>query len=140
LLRSRMLLAAMLAGAVFLLSALPAHASQRRSMVRAIGAARGAQLNFSERLSRAAAAWARHLFGVGRLAHSARAVRAGQGEIIEWHTGDAANVGGVVGEWMGSASHHEVIMNGIWRRAGAARATGSMNGERSTIWVVRFAR
>jgi uncharacterized protein YkwD len=143
-LRSRTLLAALLASAMLILAALPAHAGSRsaprRSMVRAIEGARGSQLRFSRKLSAAAAAWARHLFQAGVLAHSARVRQCHEGEVIEWHTGTAANVGGVVNEWLGSPDHRPVLLNRIWQRAGAGRAVGTMNGRRSTIWVVRFAR
>ena len=139
--RSRTLLAAMLASAVMLLvGAFPASAGTRESMVRAIENVRGHQLRFSQRLSAAAAGWARHLFQAGVLAHSSRAIRAGEGEVIEWHTGSAANISGVVQEWLASPDHRPVLLNGIWRRAGAGRAVGVMDGSRSTIWVVRFAR
>jgi uncharacterized protein YkwD len=138
-LRSRMLLAALLASAILTFAA-PVQASSRRAMVRAIDSVRGSQLRFSRKLSAAAAAWARHLFRAGVLAHSARAIRRHEGEVIEWHTGSAANIRGVVGEWLASPEHRPVLLNQIWRRAGAGSAVGFMNGRRSTIWVVRFAR
>ena len=135
-----MLLAAMLASAIFMLMSAPAQAGSRRAMVRAIAGVRGSHLRFSQKLSAAAAGWARHLFQAGVLAHSRRAIGCHEGEVIEWHTGNAANVGGVIREWLASPEHRPVLLNGIWRRAGAGRAVGYMNGRRSTIWVVRFAR
>jgi uncharacterized protein YkwD len=141
---SRVLLAAMLASAMFMLAAFPALAGPRfgarRAMVRAIDTARRSHLRFSGKLSAAAAAWARHLFQSGALAHSARAVERHEGEVIEWHTGTAAHVRSVVREWLGSPDHRPVLLNHKWHRAGAGRAVGMMDGHRSTIWVVRFAR
>jgi uncharacterized protein YkwD len=138
--RTRLLRAVLLACMVFMLVTTTAQAGSRRSMVRAINSVRGAQLRFSQKLSAGAAAWARHLFQAGYLGHSARAIACHQGEVIEWHTGTGPNVGGVVGEWMNSPEHRPVLLNGIWRKAGAGMAVGTLNGLRSTIWVVRFAR
>jgi len=138
--RTRLLRAVLLACMLFMLVTTTAQAGSRRSMVRAINSVRGAQLRFSQKLSAGAAGWARHLFQAGYLGHSARAIACHQGEVIEWHTGTAPNVGGVVGEWMNSPEHRPVLLNGIWRRMGAGSAVGTMNGRRSTIWVVRFAR
>ena len=138
--RTRLALTAVLAFMLFSLSLGSAQAGPRKSMLRAIDGVRGSRLNFSKRLSAGAAAWARHLFQAGVLAHSGRAIRCHQGEVIEWHTGTSPNVQGVVTEWMNSPEHRPVLLNGIFHRAGAGRAVGMMNGVRSTIWVVRFAR
>ena len=138
--RPRVLRAVLLACMLLMLVTTTAQAGSRRSMVRAINSVRGAQLRFSQKLSAGASAWARHLFQAGYLAHSARAIACHQGEVIEWHTGTAPNIGGVVNEWMNSPEHRPVLLNGIFRKAGAGMAVGTMNGRRSTIWVVRFAR
>jgi uncharacterized protein YkwD len=142
-LRFRMLLAASsIAG--FLALTAPTEAGPRRSMVRTISHARTWAhvhgVRFSRRLSHGAAAWARHLMQTGSLAHSARAVRRGEGEIIEWHTGGSAQVRGVVHEWLSSPGHRRVLLKYGYRRAGAGRVVGVFGGQRSTIWVVRFAR
>ena len=96
--RTRLLRAVLLACMLFMLVTTTAQAGSRRSMVRAINSVRGAQLRFSQKLSAGAATWARHLFQAGYLGHSARAIACHGGEGIEWHTGTAPNVGGVVGE------------------------------------------
>ena len=97
-------------------------------------------LHFSRRLSRGATSWARHLMRRDVLAHSSRAVNRGEGEVIEWHTGRRARVNKTVIEWWHSTEHRHVMLARRYRRAGAGRAVGYMNGRRSTIWVVRFAR
>ena len=74
------------------------------------------------------------------LAHSAAAMRRHEGEVIEWHTGLSAKVNTVVMEWLNSSGHRQVMLSRRYRHAGAGRATGWMNGQKSTIWVVRFAR
>ena len=142
--RIRMQAAAALATAVVGVSAPSANAGPPRQMIRAINNVRSwshhRQLRFSSRLSRGAAAWARTLMRRGALAHSAAAMRAGEGEVIEWHTGGAGAIDSVVNEWMQSGGHRDVMLARDYRRAGAGKTTGWMNGVRSTIWVVRFAR
>jgi uncharacterized protein YkwD len=144
-LRFRMLLAALCATAVITAAApTAADAGQRRQMVRAINFVRSwghhRSLGFSARLSRGAASWARHLMRTDVLAHSATALRRQEGEVIEWHTGAAANVNKVVLEWLNSPGHRGVMLSHRYRRAGAGKAVGWMRGRKSTIWVVRFAR
>ncbi|HEX6712052.1 MAG TPA: CAP domain-containing protein [Thermoleophilaceae bacterium] len=108
-------------------------------MVRTINYVRGwshlRHLRYSARLSRGAAAWARHLMRRQMLAHASHV----QGEIIEWHTGARAQIKQTVMEWLNSDGHRHVML-GHFRRAGAGRAVGYFGGRRCTIWVVRFAR
>src|SRR3954453_8547954 len=92
-----MLLAAMLASAVFaLVPAQIADAGARRRMIGTINAARAwshlHRVHMSGRLSRGARAWARHLMRRNVIAHSSRALRRREGEVIEWHTGARAHV------------------------------------------------
>lgn len=139
--RIRMLLAAALtAFVVSIATPATADASTRGQMIRAINYVRGwshrHRLHYSTRLSRAATRWARHLMRANYLGHSARA----QGEVIEWHTGQRARVNRTVIGWWSSPSHRRVMLARRYHRAGAGRAVGYLNGQRSTIWVVRFAR
>ena len=117
-----------------------AQAGSRHQMVRTINFVRSLahqpRVHYSRRLSRRAAAWARHLMSRGVLAHSSSAT----GEVIEWHTGTRPRVRRAVDSWLQSPGHRRVILSGRYRRAGAGRAVGYMNGRRTTIWVVRFAR
>src|SRR3954453_3915648 len=125
-------------------SATPAQAGSRKHMVRAINYVRGwshrHHLHFSPRLSRGAASWARHLMRRDVLAHSSRALRRHEGEIIEWHSGRRARVHKTVVEWWNSPPHRIVMLARRYHRAGAGRAVGYIGGRRCTIWVVRFAR
>jgi uncharacterized protein YkwD len=141
LIRIRMLAAAALTAAVAAAgTAAPAQAGQRKQMIRTINYVRGWKhrhpLAFSGRLSRGAAAWARHLMSQSTFAHAA--IPAGEGEIIEWHTGGAAAVNSTVMEWWNSTDHRRLMMAGDFRHAGAGRATGYFGGRKCTIWVVRF--
>ncbi len=97
-------------------------------------------LAFSGRLSRGATAWARTLMQRGVLAHSAGALRRGEGEMLEWHSGAAAAVPSTVAEWLASSTHRGLMLSGTFHRGGAGRAVGWLNGVRGTIWVVRLAR
>jgi uncharacterized protein YkwD len=143
--RTRMLLAALLATAVISVAApTAADAGTRRQMVNAINYVRGwghiRGLHYSGKLSRGASSWARHLMRRNVIAHSARAIRRHEGEVIEWHTGRRAKVNKVVMEWLHSSGHRHVMLGRGYRRAGAGRAVGYIGGHRCTIWVVRFAR
>jgi uncharacterized protein YkwD len=141
---TRLLLAAVTSAAAMTIPAPAASADPGNDMVGQVNDARGlnglGRTHFSSRLSRAARAWARHLMSNGRLAHSVRAMRCGQGEVIEWHTGTAPQVPTVVSEWLGSSGHRRVMLRSGWHKVGAGRAVGTFGGQRSTIWVVRFAR
>ena len=110
-------------------------------MIRAINSVRSAHhrgsVRFSQRLSAAAAAWARHLVRDNVLAHAS--LHPGQGEIIEWHTTGRPQIRSAVAEWWHSREHRTVMMRRRFHTAGAGRAVGVMNGRRCTIWVVRFA-
>ena len=137
-----MLIAAALTTIAVSLSAPAAQAGSREQMVRTINYVRGwshrHHLRFSRRLSRGAGAWAHKLMRRDVLAHASN-LPSGEGEIIEWHTGAAPEVNSTVMEWLHSSGHRRVML-GRFRRAGVGRAVGNFGGERSTIWVVRFAR
>jgi uncharacterized protein YkwD len=121
-----------------------ANSGQRGQMVRAINFVRGwshrRSLDYSDRLSGGAAAWARSLMRRDVLAHSGNARARHEGEVIEWHTGSRSHINGTVMAWLASPAHKAVMLARGYRRAGAGKAVGSMNGQRSVIWVVRFAR
>ena len=122
----------------------PATAGSRRQMIGRINVVRSwghiHRVRMSRRLSHGARHWARHLMHRKVLAHSARALRRHQGEVIEFHTGSRPRVGDVVREWLNSPAHRDVMLARRYHRAGAGRAIGYIGGRRSTIWVVRFAR
>src|SRR4051794_6721413 len=143
--RPRMLAAALCALALTTAAApATADAGKRRQMVRAINFVRGWShihgVHYSRKLSRGATSWARHLMRRDVLAHSNGAIRRHEGEVIEWHTGRASKVNSVVMEWLNSSGHRHVMLSRRYGHAGAGKAVGWMNGQRSTIWVVRFAR
>ena len=137
----RTLLACVLASAIFLAAAAPpAGASTRTRMVKTINYVRSwghvDAVRYSPRLSRRAAAWARHLIRRNVIAHSS----ANGGEIIEWHPGGRPRIRHAVRAWLRSPGHRRVMLSRRYRRAGAGRAVGYMGGRRVTVWVVRFAR
>ena len=140
--RIRVFIAAALATGVVSLATPAAQAGPRKQMVRAINSVRSwshrRHVYFSRRLSGGAGSWARHLMRRDVLAHSSRALRRGEGEIIEWHTGGRARVRRTVREWLNSPEHRAVMLAHGYRHAGAGRAVGYIGGHRSTIWVVRF--
>jgi uncharacterized protein YkwD len=137
--RVRVFITAAVLTCAFSAAAPAAQAGQRKQMIRNINYVRGWSnlhpLRFSARLSRGAAAWARHLMRSQYLGHASGV----QGEVIEWHTGGRAQVKQTVIEWWHSSGHRHVML-GHFRRAGAGRAVGTFGGRRCTIWVVRFGR
>jgi len=139
-----MLIAAALTALAVTAAAPAARAGTRERMIRKINDVRSwshrRSLAFSGRLSRGAASWAHHLMRRNVLAHSGQAIRRGEGEVIEWHTGARANVNQTVVEWLHSTGHRHVMLSGRYHRAGAGRAVGDYGGRKCTIWVVRFAR
>jgi uncharacterized protein YkwD len=139
-----LLAAALMAVAIGMAMPAAAGANQTRQMVRAVNFVRSwshrHSLHLSPHLSRGAAAWARHLMRRDVLAHSARAIRRHEGEVIEWHAGRHARINRTVIEWLHSATHRRVMLKRGYHRMGAGKAVGYMNGHRSVIWVVRFAR
>jgi uncharacterized protein YkwD len=108
-------------------------------MVKTINNARSwghlGRLHGSSRLSRRASRWARHLLRVNSLYHAPA-----QGEVIELHTGGSPKVRATVNAWLNSPAHRGVMLSSSFRKVGAGRAVGWMNGQRVTVWVVRFAR
>ena len=122
-------------------AAVPAvQAGVREQMIRKINSVRSwshrHSVAFSGRLSRGASLWARYLMRRNILAHSGSAIRRGEGEVIEWHTGARPNVI----EWLHSTGHRHVMLSHRYHHAGAGRAVGYDGGRKCTIWVVRFAR
>jgi uncharacterized protein YkwD len=138
-----MLFAAVLTTVVVSVASPPAEAGTRTKMIRSINYVRSwsqrGHLSFSRHLSAGAASWARTLMRRNVLAHSARAMRRHEGEIIEWHTGPRARINSTVIEWWHSVEHRHVMLTRGYRRAGAGRAVGYFGGRRCTIWVVGVA-
>lgn len=138
----RPMFACIFAAAILFAATLPpvAGASTRTRMVNTINYVRSwgqvPGLQYSPRLSRRAAAWARRLIRRGVLAHSSAA----GGEVIEWHSGSRPRIRRAVGAWLRSPGHRRVILSRRYNRAGAGRAVGYMQGRKVTVWVVRFAR
>lgn len=138
--RPTLLVCLLTAAMMFAVWTPPASAGARGNMVRTINFVRNwsnvPDVRYSARMSRRASAWARSLIRRGYLAHSSSA----GGEVIEWHSGTRPRVRRTVDSWLRSPLHARVIMSRRYRRVGAGRAVGLMNGRRVTIWVVRFGR
>jgi uncharacterized protein YkwD len=138
--RIRLLRAALITTAALLLAPFSASAGTKRQMIKSINHARKRDairgVHFSRRLSRGAAAWARHLMQTSSLYHAG--LSAGEGEVIEWHTGGAAHIRQVVREWLNSPTHRQIMLARGYHHAGAGHAVGNFGGQWSTIWVVRF--
>ena len=81
----------------------------------------------------------RDYFGHSSRIHASRRFRS-LGEIIEFHRGKSARVGGALRSWMNSPSHRSVILSSHFRFAGAGFSRGSFRGHGATIWVMHFGR
>ena len=62
------------------------------------------------------------------------------GEILELHGGRRPRMGRTIRLWLNSYGHRAVMLSSRYRRIGAARAVGRYQGDRATIWVVRFGK
>ncbi len=105
--------------------------------------ARGvATLQASEVLTGSARSYARYMLKNDYFGHLA-SIRAGgtflfKGETLEWHSGWRARVGFAFSQWMGSPSHHAVLMNPAFRHIGTGRVKGRWGTRKATAWVAHL--
>ena len=97
----------------------------------------------SRRLVRSSAARSELMMRADFFAHPAR-LRVPTfdrvGEVLELHGGRHPRTRGALRRWVNSPGHWSVISSRRFRWVGAARAVGRYQGNRATIWVVRFGR
>ena len=149
--RLRLLLSLALVSA-FAIAAVPQPASAARSfagegMMDAINSVRAnhglRQLKRSDRLVRSSSSRAELMMRGDFFAHPAQ-LRVPTfdrvGEILELHGGRRPRMGRTIRLWLNSYGHRAVMLSSRYRRIGAARAVGRYQGDRATIWVVRFGK
>jgi uncharacterized protein YkwD len=149
--RLRLLLSLALVSA-FAIAAVPQPASAARSfagegMMDAINSVRAnhglRQLKRSDRLVRSSSSRAELMMHGDFFAHPAQ-LRVPTfdrvGEILELHGGRRPRMGRTIRLWLNSYGHRAVMLSSRYRRIGAARAVGRYQGDRATIWVVRFGK
>lgn len=149
--RLRLLLSHALVSA-FAIAAVPQPASAARSfagegMMDAINSVRAnhglRQLKRSDRLVRSSSSRAELMMRGDFFAHPAQ-LRVPTfdrvGEILELHGGRRPRMGRTIRLWLNSYGHRAVMLSSRYRRIGAARAVGRYQGDRATIWVVRFGK
>jgi uncharacterized protein YkwD len=133
------------------LLALPAAASAKPAHLRVLDRVNEIRSNhglkplrFASSLSHSARRYSRTMMSRGYFGHSSR-IHASRrfrslGEILEYHRGRRARVGGAVRRWMSSPSHRSVILSSHFRLAGAGATKGRFHGRPATIWVMHFGR
>ena len=149
--RLRLLLSLALVSA-FAIAAVPHPASAARSfvgegMMDAINSVRAnhglGQLKRSDRLVGSSSSRAELMMRGDFFAHPAQLqvpTFDRVGEILELHGGRRPRMGRTIRLWLNSYGHRAVMLSSRYRRIGAARAVGRYQGDRATIWVVRFGK
>jgi uncharacterized protein YkwD len=127
-------------------SALAATPEQR--MVDAVNHARHHQglrdLRASRDLERSAGAFAHYLIRHQQVRHRPRVSVTRNyphcGEALALHFSLAAQIGGTVREWLGSPVHRGLVLTTTMNLVGIGHASGRLNGQPRTIWVLQVAR
>ena len=101
-----------------------------------------AALQPSEALTGSARSYARYMLARDYFGHLA-SIRAGgnfllTGETLEWHSGWRPRVALAFSLWMGSPSHHAVLMNPAFRFIGTGRVRGRWGTRKATAWVAHL--
>jgi uncharacterized protein YkwD len=138
-----MLLALLALSAPAAVAAIPADSS---AMIMKVNDARRgsglAPLQTSEALTDSARSYARYMLAREYFGHLA-SIRAGgnflmTGETLEWHSGWRPQVGFAFSQWMGSPSHHAVLMSPTFRFIGTGRVRGRWGTRKATAWVAHL--
>jgi uncharacterized protein YkwD len=95
-------------------------------------------------LQRSAGAFARWLIAHDRFQHrpSVSVTRSypHSGEALAMHFSLQADIGGTVGDWLGSPVHRALVMTRSMSLVGVGHASGRSAGKPRTIWVLQVAR
>jgi uncharacterized protein YkwD len=138
-----MLLALLALSAPAAVAAIPAESA---AMIKKVNEARRgsglAALQPSEALTDSARSYARYMLKNDYFGHLS-SIRAGgnfllTGETLEWHSGWGPRVGLAFSLWMGSPSHHAVLMNPAFRFIGTGRVRGRWGTRKATAWVAHL--
>ena len=99
-------------------------------------------LEASEALTTSARTYARYMLKNDYFGHLAT-IRAGgnfliTGETLEWHSGWRPRVALAFSQWMGSPSHHAILMSRTFRFIGTGRVRGRWGTRKATSWVAHL--
>lgn len=142
-----MALCAVLAcGAVLAVPAPAVADGNQERMLGALNAVRAqhglAPFHGSASLHRSANAYARRMLRSGYFGHQSRIPASGRfarlGEALARHSAGRARVARTVQGWMHSPPHRALILHPGFRWIGAGTASGQLQGQRTTAWVLHF--
>jgi uncharacterized protein YkwD len=94
----------------------------------------------SPSLERSSGGYARFILRTDYFGHLAR-IRASShfhllGENLAWHSGRRPGVAATVRAWLKSPAHRAVMLNPLYRWAGAGMARGRLGARVATVWVL----
>jgi uncharacterized protein YkwD len=120
--------------------------SESAAMIKKVNEARRAsglaELQTAEVLVDSARNYARYMLKRDYFGHLASIHAGGNflitGETLEWHSGWRPRVGFAFSQWMGSPSHHAILMSSTFRFIGAGRVRGRWGGRKATAWVAHL--
>jgi uncharacterized protein YkwD len=101
-----------------------------------------AALQASQPLTDSARNYARYMLKRDYFGHLASIHAGGNflitGETLEWHSGWRPRVGFAFSRWMGSPSHHAILMSPSFRYIGTGRIRGRWGTRKATAWVAHL--
>ena len=124
-------------------AAIPAESTTMIKKVNDARRARGlAPLQASQALTDSARSYAHYMLKNDYFGHLA-SIRAGgnfltTGETLEWHSGWRPRVGFAFSGWMGSPTHHALLMSPMFRFIGTGRVRGRWGRRKATAWVAHL--
>jgi uncharacterized protein YkwD len=116
------------------------------AMIQKVNEARHAsglsELQASDVLTESARNYARYMLKNDYFGHLATIHAGGTflitGETLEWHSGWRPRVAFAFSQWMGSPSHHAILMSASFRYIGTGRVRGRWGSRKATAWVAHL--
>jgi uncharacterized protein YkwD len=101
-------------------------------------------LKFAPSLGESSKAYARHLMRSDYFGHAspirAKGNFSARGEILAYQPGWSTRPGPVIGMWLRSSGHRELMLSSRFTHAGAAIARGRYSGRLATFAVIQFGK
>jgi uncharacterized protein YkwD len=101
-------------------------------------------LRYSQSLAGSSARYSRLQLRRDRFGHSARIMASSRfsrlGEILALVRGDEIRASWTLQSWLSSPGHRQVLLNPVYRYAGAGWAHGLMGESRAVVWTAQFGK